>query len=108
MNTLREAVRTYLDMRRGLGFKLREAGKALIDFVTFLEQHQASYITQALALAWAQQPSHRSEEHTSELQSRQYLVCRLLLETKKTKVFFPWTRRARTPPSHTTQPATRN
>src|SRR3712207_8484224 len=26
----------------------------------------------------------RSEEHTSELQSRQYLVCRLLLETNKT------------------------
>src|SRR3712207_8778791 len=35
------------------------------------------------------QPAHelvdlrRSEEHTSELQSRQYLVCRLLLEKKK-------------------------
>src|SRR3712207_7930301 len=29
-------------------------------------------------------PLHRSEEHTSELQSRQYLVCRLLLEKKKT------------------------
>src|SRR5258707_4393604 len=28
--------------------------------------------------------SDRSEEHTSELQSRQYLVCRLLLEKKKT------------------------
>src|SRR5258707_11104222 len=28
----------------------------------------------------------RSEEHTSELQSRQYLVCRLLLEKKKKKV----------------------
>src|SRR3712207_8430595 len=28
---------------------------------------------------------HRSEEHTSELQSRQYLVCRLLLEKKKKK-----------------------
>src|SRR3712207_7374515 len=27
--------------------------------------------------------SYRSEEHTSELQSRQYLVCRLLLEKKK-------------------------
>src|SRR3712207_8438967 len=27
----------------------------------------------------------RSEEHTSELQSRQYLVCRLLLEKKKIK-----------------------
>src|SRR3712207_9270258 len=29
--------------------------------------------------------SSRSEEHTSELQSRQYLVCRLLLEKKKKK-----------------------
>src|SRR3712207_8673918 len=28
----------------------------------------------------------RSEEHTSELQSRQYLVCRLLLEKKKHKL----------------------
>src|SRR3712207_7731327 len=28
----------------------------------------------------------RSEEHTSELQSRQYLVCRLLLEKKKKRV----------------------
>src|SRR3712207_8584557 len=31
------------------------------------------------------QRAHRSEEHTSELQSRQYLVCRLLLEKKKKK-----------------------
>src|SRR3712207_8100933 len=30
----------------------------------------------------------RSEEHTSELQSRQYLVCRLLLEKKKNKQTF--------------------
>src|SRR3712207_6938294 len=29
----------------------------------------------------------RSEEHTSELQSRQYLVCRLLLEKKKNNVY---------------------
>src|SRR5438445_5699961 len=29
----------------------------------------------------------RSEEHTSELQSRQYLVCRLLLEKKKTTTY---------------------
>src|SRR3712207_8554652 len=32
----------------------------------------------------------RSEEHTSELQSRQYLVCRLLLEKKKTKYSLPF------------------
>src|SRR3712207_8829312 len=31
----------------------------------------------------ASHPGVRSEEHTSELQSRQYLVCRLLLEKKK-------------------------
>src|SRR5947209_10740087 len=29
----------------------------------------------------------RSEEHTSELQSRQYLVCRLLLEKKKNNIY---------------------
>src|SRR3712207_8995251 len=34
--------------------------------------------------AAAVQDPARSEEHTSELQSRQYLVCRLLLEKKKT------------------------
>src|SRR3712207_2679873 len=32
---------------------------------------------------------HRSEEHTSELQSRQHLVCRLLLEKKKTLYTIP-------------------
>src|SRR3712207_7394424 len=31
--------------------------------------------------------AQRSEEHTSELQSRQYLVCRLLLEKKKKNIF---------------------
>src|SRR3712207_6997794 len=39
------------------------------------------------AVAAGEPPGHavglRSEEHTSELQSRQYLVCRLLLEKKK-------------------------
>src|SRR3712207_7868839 len=35
--------------------------------------------------------SGRSEEHTSELQSRQYLVCRLLLEKKKTMSQYPST-----------------
>src|SRR3712207_7529100 len=36
----------------------------------------------------------RSEEHTSELQSRQYLVCRLLLEKKKScaTAKYPWLR----------------
>src|SRR5258707_6990462 len=37
----------------------------------------ASTLSKTRAKSW------RSEEHTSELQSRQYLVCRLLLEKKK-------------------------
>src|SRR5258707_11154198 len=37
----------------------------------------------------ARREPHRSEEHTSELQSRQYLVCRLLLEKKKKKTMIP-------------------
>src|SRR2546429_2120853 len=35
--------------------------------------------------------NNRSEEHTSELQSRLHLVCRLLLEKKKTNHPPPWT-----------------
>jgi integrase/recombinase XerD len=54
MTTLREAVRQYLTLRRDLGFKLHEAGKALPKFVTFLQRHHASVITCRLALDWAQ------------------------------------------------------
>ena len=63
MTTLRQAVHEYVRMRRDLGFKLHEAGKGLLDFVRFMEQHRASHITQALALAWAQQPSHAQPAH---------------------------------------------
>src|SRR3712207_6871704 len=52
------------------------------DFAVFLRVDEAAdhVLGRGLALA-LEQP--RSEEHTSELQSRQYLVCRLLLEKKK-------------------------
>jgi integrase len=63
MNTLRQALQEYLSLRRGLGFKLRDAGKELLDFVTFMEQHRAAYITQQLALAWAQQPANVHPSH---------------------------------------------
>src|SRR3712207_8210940 len=38
-----------------------------------------------LTSSYSTSPTGRSEEHTSELQSRQYLVCRLLLEKKKSE-----------------------
>src|SRR3712207_7710484 len=47
----------------------------------------AGIVTKRIALAimvlLTGRKTYRSEEHTSELQSRQYLVCRLLLEKKK-------------------------
>src|SRR3712207_8895787 len=46
---------------------------------------------------WSPISEDRSEEHTSELQSRQYLVCRLLLEKKKSTNI--------TIPHHTTTPS---
>ena len=66
MNTLRQAVQEYLSLRRGLGFQLRQAGKGLFDFVAFMEQHRAAYITQALALAWAQQPVNVQPAHWAQ------------------------------------------
>src|SRR3712207_8151119 len=45
-----------------------------------------------------QRGQERSEEHTSELQSRQYLVCRLLLEKKKNNLFFVKLRVCNIPP----------
>src|SRR3712207_8727466 len=46
-------------------------------------RHDADLVVDAGLLEDLAGLLHRSEEHTSELQSRQYLVCRLLLEKKK-------------------------
>src|SRR3712207_7276537 len=72
-----------------------------LPYVKFVSNDEASLVAVSNALEafdgtphapWEQWPSfdrlseviaERSEEHTSELQSRQYLVCRLLLEKKK-------------------------
>src|SRR3712207_7486119 len=49
-----------------------------------MSRHRLPAFALALPLLLgASLPPARSEEHTSELQSRQYLVCRLLLEKKK-------------------------
>src|SRR3712207_7983172 len=61
--------------------------KSLVDYFGFkIGRQELLYDDSRLLgnLDWLQQARrHRSEEHTSELQSRQYLVCRLLLEKKK-------------------------
>jgi len=66
MTTLRSAVQEYLTLRRSLGFKLHEAGKGLLAFVTFMEQHRAAHITTPLALTWAQQPATVQPAHWAQ------------------------------------------
>src|SRR5580693_8470748 len=53
MNTLCQAVDDYLELRRGLGFKLVNYGAYLREFVSFLEQKKTSHITTALAVQFA-------------------------------------------------------
>src|ERR1035437_10901023 len=48
-----------------------------------LDKLYCPFVRQIVEKASNVRVEHRSEEHTSELQSRQYLVCRLLLEKKK-------------------------
>src|SRR5947209_16728398 len=65
-----------------------DGGKKDLDKALQLDPGQRQGWLHRGALEVAVEPPLRSEEHTSELQSRQYLVCRLLLEKKKkTKQF---------------------
>jgi integrase len=57
MNSLREALSDYFELRRSLGFKLHDAWLQLPRFVSFLEQRGERRITGRLALEWAQQSS---------------------------------------------------
>ena len=57
MNTIRQTLQGYLDLRRGLGFKLETAGAALSSFVGYLEQAGAEYIAIEHAVAWARLPT---------------------------------------------------
>lgn len=66
MNTLREAIQDYLQLRRDLGFKLCRAGYSLRNFAAFMEKRQAPFVTEALALAWAQEPANVQPAYWSQ------------------------------------------
>src|SRR5688572_31453640 len=60
--------------------------KLEVDALAGFLQHQLGVARGDRVLLYAQNcPQYRSEEHTSELQSQSNLVCRLLLEKKKTE-----------------------
>lgn len=67
MNTLHEAVDDYLELRRGLGYKMRHAALLLPRFVKFMDERQAIHITTQLALQWAQAPSVKRAESAQRL-----------------------------------------
>src|SRR3712207_8883842 len=75
------------DEIRGLGCARDASGKLTV-WVADWSPSRISYLEYAPATGWGDsgvfKQAGRSEEHTSELQSRQYLVCRLLLEKKNT------------------------
>ncbi len=57
MSGLRPALAGYLDLRRGLGFKLDRDARLLDQFITYLEQRGTATVTVADALAWATLPA---------------------------------------------------
>src|SRR3712207_7312124 len=68
--------------RAGLGRTFQ--GARLFDRLTVFENVEVGAVAAGMPRKEARAlTEERSEEHTSELQSRQYLVCRLLLEKKK-------------------------
>jgi integrase len=58
MSALQAALDEYLSIRRALGFKLREEGTVLPQFLRFLEKEKASFITTVLAVQWATLPEN--------------------------------------------------
>src|SRR5438445_9834396 len=62
----------------------RPPRSTLFPYTTLFRSPRSRRCSWACSRCWCGSRS-RSEEHTSELQSRQYLVCRLLLEKKKKK-----------------------
>jgi len=56
VSTLHEALAQYVELRRALGTKLREAAATLAQFVAFLEREGATHVTTALAMQWAMTP----------------------------------------------------
>lgn len=57
MNTLTEAVKDYLCLRRSLGFRLVQAERLLHEFAAFMEHQEAPFITTERTLEWALRPA---------------------------------------------------
>src|SRR3712207_8206920 len=84
--TLFRSVRTAMAASGGTAERIMDAAERRIraaGYGGFSFRELAAEVGVKSASVHHHFPTKRSEEHTSELQSRQYLVCRLLLEKKK-------------------------
>src|SRR3712207_7745885 len=78
---------TLFRSRDPVRFEFRDASGKLLTRTWNLADTMTVVNTRPTPFSFVRKSSNlRSEEHTSELQSRQYLVCRLLLEKKKKKI----------------------
>lgn len=59
MTDLHSALKRYLSMRKGLGYKYQHQTRRLADFVSFMERRGATTITTKLAMEWATLPPDR-------------------------------------------------
>ncbi len=59
MTNLHSALKRYLSMRKGLGYKYQHQTRRLADFVSFMESREATTITTKLAMEWATLPPDR-------------------------------------------------
>jgi len=79
MRSLSKDLGDYLSLRRALGFKLKEDGRALADFVSFLEGQGAFHITTELAVRWATKPRNAQPSH----RARRLRMVRLFAEYRR-------------------------
>src|SRR5271157_3977106 len=60
------SLRDYLSLRRSLGFKMKDAGRDLPKFVTFLERQGSQSITAKLAVQWAAEPQMAKQGYRAQ------------------------------------------
>jgi integrase/recombinase XerD len=66
MIALSKALNDYLGLRNGLGFKMKDAGRDLPKFVSFLKQRRSPSITTRLAVEWAAEPQTAKQGYRAQ------------------------------------------